>query len=169
MKPKNRYRKSVIGIFAICAAIWSVTSVANEEVTITAVTATYDHDSATTVFEGKVDLSTADVKLAADRVEILTLEDGNNRITARGSPIEFLVRELDEEPASGIANNAIVHYSSDRIDLSGDVTFIQGDVIIKTQTVTYNWTTRELQIYRSDDESTAPSDNRTTVKIQVRD
>ncbi len=149
-------------------AMWSVKLIADDEVTITAVSATYDHDSATTVFEGEVDLSSEDVNLIAERVEILTLEDGSNKITATGNPIEFSIRESDEEPARGIANQAIVHYSTDEIYLRGDVTFEQGDVVINTQTAAYNWTTKELQTSESEDESVAQSDNRTTIRIQIQ-
>ncbi len=168
MKLRNRIRRSVIGLLAVCITVWSGTLLAEDEVTITAVTATYDHDSATTVFEGDVDLVSEDVKLAADRVEILTLEDGVNKITATGNPLEFLVMESDEEPASGSAKRAVVHYSTDQIDLSGDVTFMQGDVVINTQAVTYNWTTRELQTSQLDDGSKTSSDDRTTITIQVQ-
>ncbi len=168
MKPSNRFRKSVIGILAISAAVWCITLTADDEVTITAVSATYDHDSAITVFQGEVDLSSEDVKLLAERVEILTQEDGSNKITATGNPIKFSIRESDEEPASGVANQAIVHYSTDQIYLRGDVTFEQGDIVINTQTAAYNWTTKELQTSESDDEGVTPSDNRTTIRIQVQ-
>ena len=168
MKPGNRFRKSAIGIFAVCATMWSFMLVADDEVTITAVTATYDHDIATTIFEGDVRLTSEDVNLDAERVEIVTLEDGSNKVTASGDPIKFSVQESGEESASGLANTAIVYYSSDQIHLSGDVTFEQGDIVVETQTASYNWSTRELQTSESEDENVAPSDNRTTVTIQLQ-
>ena len=148
--------------------MWSFMLVANDEVTITAVTATYDHDIATTIFEGDVRLTSEDVKLDAERVEIVTLEDGSNEVTATGSPIIFSVQESGEESASGLANKAIVHYSTDQIYLSGDVTFEQGEIVVETQIASYNWTTRELQTSESEDENVASSDNRTTVRIQLQ-
>ncbi|MDE0310426.1 MAG: lipopolysaccharide transport periplasmic protein LptA [Acidiferrobacterales bacterium] len=165
----SNFGRTAAGILVCCITTWPAALLADDEVKITAVTATYDHDRETTVFKGDVELVSEAVMLTADQVEIKTLEDGNNNITATGNPLEFMVNEADQESASGVADQAVVQYSDDQINLVGNVTFEQGDVVINTHAVVYNWSTGEFQTSQPEDEAkTSPDEGRTTVIIQLQ-
>lgn len=165
---KEFFRAS-ISVLAAAMIMCPVVLVADGELTIEAVKATYDQDTSTTIFEGQVDLSSEDVRLTADRVELMMLEDGNGIVTATGTPIEFQVAESSRENyASGIADSAKVDYSTEVIYLIGNVTFEQGELVINTQQASYNWSTRHLETSQIADGDIDPSDNRTTIKIQLQ-
>ena len=167
---ERRIRKFAINLLAISLTAWPIALIADSELTIEAVKATYDQDTSTTIFEGNVDLSSEDVHLSADRIELVMHEDGNGIVTATGSQIEFRVGKTSEEDqASGYADSAIIDYSDDVLQLIGNVTFEQGEAIVKTQRAWYNWTTKNLQTSQIADENIDPSENRTTVKIQLKD
>ena len=162
-------RKAAISMLAIGLTVWPIALIADSELTIEAVKATYDQDTSTTIFEGNVNLLSEDVFLSADRVELVMHDDGNGIVTATGSQVEFRVgKKSEDEQASGFADSAIVDYSNDLLQLIGNVTFEQGEAIVKTQHAQYNWTTKNLQTSQIANENIDPSDNRTTIKIQLQ-
>ena len=149
--------------------MWSFSIFADEdELTIQAVTATYDHENSITVFEGDVDLSSNDVKLSAERIELLMLKDGNGKVTASGSPIRFHIESSDkEDEASGSAQTAIVDYSTETLHLKGDVVFEQGEVVVRTPEASYNWEEKELTTAQLTNQSAGSSGERTTITVQI--
>ena len=169
MEKTKKLLSTACCFIAICASMWSFSVFAEEdELTIQAVTATYDHENSVTVFEGDVDLSSRDINLSAERIELLMLEDGNGKVTATGSPINFQIDSSDEEDeARGSAQTAIVDYSTETLHLKGDVVFEQGEVVVKTPEASYNWKNKELTTAQLTSESADSSQERTTITVQI--
>ena len=166
---EGKIRKTAISLLAVVLMAWSLVLAADSELTIEAVRATYDKETSTTIFEGNVGLYSEDIQLSADRIELVMHDDGTGIVTATGAQIKFRVGKSDgEDQASGSADSAIVDYSDDVLQLIGNVTFAQGEAVVKTQKAWYNWTTKNLQTSQIANDNIDPSDNRTTIKIQIQ-
>lgn len=152
---------------AVCltSPAWALESDQNQPIEIQADNGTLDQLKQVTVFTGNVIVNQGTIDIRAARIEVVRTPDGNQLMTATGSPVKFK-QQLDDNKGWVNGNAQKVTYQS----ATGLVTLIEkarvqrdGDVVTGN-TITYNTKT---EIYTAaGNKAASGTGRRVTVVLQ---
>ncbi len=167
MNKKNflHYSRFIIAT-VVCTTVWASAWAQENRFQISANSVTYNQESSTGVFSGKVVITRGDVKLNADWAEYSISEIGTGRAVARGSPLTVSIGspEDGESYVTGTAQHATIDYELDQIELKGDVQIKQKNAFLTAHLAVYDIESGEIRTFTDQDAGT--TDSRTTITIE---
>ena len=159
--------KRVVTVLALLVSsnAWALQSDQSLPIEIQADNGMLDQGKQVTVFTGNVVVKQGSIDIRAARIEVQRTNEGNQLMTATGSPVTFK-QQLDEGKGwvNGNAQKVTYQSASGLVTLLGNAKVQRGGDVVKGNHITYNTKT---EIYTAAGSKAASgSDRRVTVVLQ---